>query len=116
MELAHLPIIDWHLGTKLAGNQRGLAEELLSFLLKDLDSVVDGIKELHKSTDYKKMQQQVHRLHGAVCYCGVPRLKFILAQLETHIKNNIMDDLPSLLEQLDTEVKLLLEHHPSFSN
>lgn len=111
MELAHLPLIDWTLGIKLAGNQRDLAEDMLTMLLKDLNSSVVSIKEKHKIQDYKKMQQEVHKLRGAVSYCGLPRLKSILDHLETSLKTHIMDDLPSLLDLLDTEVALLLEHH-----
>lgn len=110
MELAHLPIIDWPLGIKLAGNQRSLAEEMMTVLKNDLADVVASIKKRHKAGDYKKMQQEIHKLHGAVCYCGVPRLKSILAELETHLKTNIIGDLPSLLTQLDTETTLLLEY------
>ncbi len=110
MEIAHLPVIDWNLGLKLAGNQRELAEDMLTMLLKDLDTTANSIKEKHNIQDYKKMQQEVHKLRGAVSYCGLPRLKSILDQLETNLKTHIMDDLPSLLSLFDKEVTLLLEH------
>lgn len=116
MELTHLPLIDWTLGIKLAGNQRDLAEDMLAMLLKDLHGAVASIKERHKMRDDKKMQQEIHKLRGAVSYCGLPRLKSILEHLETKLKTHIMDDLPSLLDLLDTEVALLLEHHSPFSN
>lgn len=116
MELAHIPSIDWNLGIKLAGNQRQLAEDMLNLLLKDLDEVTHRISEQYQSQDYKKMQQEVHKLRGAASYCGVPRLKTILEQLETSLKTHIMDNLPSLLSLLDTEVSLLLQHRSSFSN
>jgi len=112
MELAHLPIIDWDLGIKLAGNQRALAEDMLAMLLKDLASTARSIKSKHESRDYQKMQQEVHKLRGAVSYCGLPRIKSLLDQLETNLKNHIMDDLPSIVNQFDKEVSLLLEHYP----
>lgn len=116
MDFSHLPTVDWNLGIRLAGNQRDLAEDMFSMLLKELGGSKNSIKEYHKSKDYKKMQQEVHKLRGAVSYCGLPRLKSILEHLETRLKTHIMDDLPSILDLLDTEVTHLLEHHSSFSN
>jgi two-component system sensor histidine kinase BarA len=114
--LNNLPIIDWEAGIRLAGNQRTLAEDLLQFLLKDLNATLTSIKELHNIQDYKKLLHETHKLHGAVRYCGLPRLKIILERLESDLKNNIMDDLSLHLQQLDTEIKILLEHHPTLSN
>lgn len=117
MDLKHLPIIDWEAGTKLAGNNRDLAEDMLSMLTSDLLEVIDRIKQLHIQQDYQNLLQQTHKFHGAVRYCGLPRLKIILDLLETDLKNNIMEHLSSLIQQLDIEITLLLEQRqPSLSN
>ena len=112
MDFASLPIIDWDLSLKLAGNQRALAEDMLNLLTRDLPTDLERIKLHHNQKDDKKLLQEIHKLHGAVSYCGLPRLKYILAQLESELKNHIMVNLPSLLNQLDTEVIRLLEHFP----
>lgn len=104
-----LAIINWELATQLAGNKRELAEEILALLIKDLPSNLHTFKQLNSEQNYSELLRQVHKLHGAVCYTGLERLKVIIARLETEIKNNIMINSSSLLEQLDTEVKLLLE-------
>lgn len=111
MDLRNLPVIDWELATKLAGNKKELAEEMLCFLLKTLPQDRLAILELrHTHTQNPtELLRRVHKLHGALCYCGVPRLKALVAHLETALKNNIMDGLPSLLDQLDVEIDLLLE-------
>lgn len=112
VEINHLPIIDWESGTKLAGGQRSLAEDLLDFLIKSLPQDVAKIKDLHEKKNYSDLKYQVHKLHGAVSYCGLPRLKTLLSRLETDIKNHIMFSLPPLINQLDFEVTLLLLHYP----
>jgi len=114
IKLHHLPIIDWKLSMKLAGNKQEIAEEILHQFIKSLPSSLATLKQLHKTTDYIELQKQVHKLHGALCYCGTPRLKILITHLETTLKNNIIDSLPSLLDQLDTEVNLLLQHHPLY--
>ena len=109
MDLNHLPVIDWELAIKLAGNKKELAEDILNLLIKTLPDDTIAIKHFSKAQNYAELLKRVHKLHGALCYCGLPRLKTVIAHLETQLKNNIMDSLPSLLDQLDVEISLLLE-------
>lgn len=111
MDLRKLQVIDWDQATKLAGNQRQLAKELLSLLMKSLREDMVRIKKLLEEQNYTELLKQVHKLHGALCYCGLPRLKTLVACLETELKNNIMDNLPTLIDQLDAEVHLLLKQY-----
>lgn len=112
MDSETLPIIDWALGTRLAGNNRQLAEEIILLLLKNLTQDVANINKLYQQHQLDELFKHIHKLHGAVCYCGLPRLKKLLSQLETDLKNNIIGNLPSHLHQLDIEVTLLLKHYP----
>lgn len=111
MELGQLPVIDWDLATKLAGNKVELAEEILVLLMRNLRQDLKDIKKEYKSRKYDELLRKVHKLHGALCYCGLPRLKLVITQLETDLKNNIMVNSQSHLEQLDKEVDLLLERY-----
>jgi len=107
INLSHLPVIDWDLATKLAGHHKEIAEELLALLVKTLPDDIKKIKEFYVAQKYPELLKQVHKLHGALCYCGLPRLKTLIACLETDLKSNIMTNLPSLFDQLDIEVNLL---------
>jgi two-component system sensor histidine kinase BarA len=111
MELGHLPVIDWDEATRLAGNNTNFAEEIITLLLKGIASDIQAIKKAFHSQDAEQFLFKVHKLHGAVCYCGMPRLKTILARLESDLKNNIMGSSAEYLAQLDSEVKLLLERY-----
>jgi two-component system, NarL family, sensor histidine kinase BarA len=111
MDTNPLPVIDWELGTKLAGNKREAAEEMLDMMVKSLPDDISAIKKNHAAQNYPELLRQVHRLHGALCYCGLPRLKIVTSRLEIDLKSHIIFSLPSLLDQLDTEVHLLLEHY-----
>jgi len=108
-----LAVINWELAIKLAGNKKELAEEILALLIKDLPENISTFKRLNSEQNYSELLKQVHKLHGALCYTGLERIKLVIAKLETDIKNNIMVNSSSLLKQLDTEVKLLFESIPS---
>jgi two-component system, NarL family, sensor histidine kinase BarA len=107
--LDHLPTIDWEDGIRLAGHKKELARDILNMLARDLPRELTIIHEQFQAKNYQEMQKTVHKLHGAVCYTGTPRLKTVLAALETSLKTNIMDGSSPLLDQLNTEVGRLLE-------
>lgn len=111
MELNNLPVIDDELGIKLAGNKKELANELLCLFMKNLNEEISSINELYTIKNYPELIRRIHRLHGAVCYCGLPRLKSVITQLETELKSNIMSNLPLLFNQLNAETTLLFEHY-----
>lgn len=111
MDLGDLPIIDWEQSIILAGRKPDLAKDLLALLIKDLPSDIAAINQFYEVQNLPEMLKRVHKLHGALCYCGLPRLKTIIGRLETDLKSNIMESLPPLIEQLDSEVALLLEHY-----
>ena len=104
-----LPVIDWDLGLKLAGNKREIAEEMLHLLTATLADEVATIKQLQENNHYAELQQRLHKLHGAVCYCGTPRLKNSIVALESILKSNKIDKIITLLEQLEFESNLLLK-------
>jgi len=109
-QLKDLPVIDWDDAIRLAGHKKELARDLLDMLAELLPKELETIHHLYEHKNYHEMQKVVHKLHGAVCYTGTPRLKLVLATLETSLKFHIMGSSSSLLSQLDTEVDQLLEH------
>lgn len=110
MNLKDTPVIDWDDAVRLAGHKKELARDLLEMLVEQLPKELKRIHQLNQDKNYLEMQKAVHKLHGAVCYTGTPRLKLVLANLETSLKSHIMDSSSSLLNQLDSEVDRLLEH------
>lgn len=110
MDLEQLPVIDWEQGRKAVGNRPELAKEFLLHIVKTLKQDLALINQTYAEHKLEQLLFQIHKLHGALCYCGLPRLKKTTAQLETDLKSNIMINLPSLLNQLNAETHLLLKH------
>ena len=110
-QLNNLPLIDWELALRLAGNKHDLAKEILDLFVKMLPDDLSAINQLHQTQNHSELLRRVHKLHGAICYCGVPRLKNIIARIEIELKNNIVLNLPFLLDQFNSEANLVLEHY-----
>jgi two-component system sensor histidine kinase BarA len=76
-------IYDRQMALKLTGNKPEIAKEMLEQLKKMLPEEQKAINLCFETKDYVGLREKVHHLHGAACYCGVPRLKNSLQNLET---------------------------------
>jgi len=111
MDSKHLPIIDWELAMQMAGKNRDIAEEILALLIKTLPDDLSAINQSYDNQQYHELAARLHKLHGALCYCGLPRLKTVVIKLENDVKNNHINDLSILMDTLNDEAKLLLEQY-----
>lgn len=101
--------IDWNLGLKLAGNKRELAEEMLTMLTSNLTNDMKSIRDSYENKNYDELQKRLHKLHGAVCYCGTPRLKNAISILEGVLKQGDFSSISDLLQKMEYESVLVLE-------
>ncbi|MDQ7050506.1 MAG: response regulator [Enterobacterales bacterium] len=78
--------IDWQMSLKKAGNREHLAKDMLRMLVESFDEAKWLIQKHLDSEDLENLTAQVHRIHGATAYCGVPKLKNLAEQYETLLK------------------------------
>lgn len=96
------PLIDFALGLKLAHNQADLAHQILHCLAKTLPNDIQKIETALLQKDSDAVHAAVHRLHGAICYCGTPRLLDAIQNLQHDLKNQTdlsLIDLTHLKEE-----------------
>ena len=67
--------VDIALGTERAGGNAEQAQKMLRMLQQNLVDEWPGIEQSHQAEDWPQLAQLVHKLHGALCYCGTPALK-----------------------------------------
>ncbi|MCF6192904.1 MAG: response regulator [Kangiellaceae bacterium] len=78
--------IDWELSIKNAGGREDLAKEMLTMLVDSFEESTGLIEKYSKEQQLTELIEQVHKLHGATAYCGVPNLKFLAHQYESLLK------------------------------
>ena len=80
-------IFNFKLMIELFGGKRKVSKEIIdSFISKYLPQHVQEINEAIVANDSKQLLQAVHKLHGAVCYFGTPRLESVAEELELALK------------------------------
>jgi len=106
------PILDFELGLKLANNQADLAHEILDCLAKILSDDIKKIETAMQQNNIAAAHSAIHRLRGAVCYCGTPRLLDELINLQKKIptqQNNLAQIDLSDLKNVAAETKQEIE-------
>ena len=107
-EVKEILAIDWDLAIKLAGGRQQLAKEMVEELIALLPQDKIAINLSFQQKQWDTMRDQVHKLHGACCYCGVPKLKLAVATLEKSLKNPESTKVIQDLERFNQELDLVL--------
>ncbi|MCD6038811.1 MAG: barA [Gammaproteobacteria bacterium] len=102
-------VIDWELAIKCGSNSRAFAEEMFALLARDLPNELLEIKKEYANNKIQEFKHRIHKLHGALCYCGAPRLKAATIALETAIRSRNYSQIPELLEQFEYEANELIQ-------
>ena len=92
--------IDWKLSLKNAGGRDELAKDMLQMLVT---SFAESKKIINQQLENRKLEPlvaEVHKLHGATAYCGVPELKRLTHEYESLLKTNGIDDKVEKTHQL----------------
>jgi two-component system sensor histidine kinase BarA len=108
-----LKTIDWDLCKKLAGYKDDLADEMLSMLIAELPNDITTIQAAFREQDYLKLRELVHKLHGACCYVGVPKLRVRARELETKLADPQLEIIAKLVTDLVTEAEAIITHYNS---
>ena len=83
-----------------ANNKPALAADMFRMLLDSLATDIPLIMEAWEEDDMEALLEQVHRVHGATRYCGVPCLRGTLEKLETALKAGQIPLLPDLMRKV----------------
>lgn len=108
-------VIDWQTCLKVAGNQVDLAKDMLISLLKELPSAQQKINNAYSDNDLKRLKDEVHRLHGACCYCGVILLRKTVSDFEKAINRKDEKAISFHVVEFNKEVNRVLvakQTHP----
>lgn len=102
------PLIDWDAALQRAAGKADLAQDMLQLLIQSLPQTQKQINQALQENEPQMLLHTLHKLHGACCYTGVPRLKNLLETLETQLKKGAsiralepeLSELDDVLEQL----------------
>ncbi len=104
------PAIDWQQCLQISNQNPELATELLSMFMQQLPEYKSEITRCYQKKQFAELHQQVHKLHGATCYCGMQHLQKLLSRFETALKANHQNSYAQLMTAI-TEEFAAIEHY-----
>lgn len=102
-----LPSMDWQLAVKRANESRDHAMELFKDFVNHLPIATDAIRQHWASRDFVGVQDELHRLHGACCYTGAPKLQALTHDIESLLKQGKHFETSQLLPIFFVECEIV---------
>ena len=102
--------VDWALCKELSANDEELAGQLLLMFVDTLPNDYAEVQSAFSDKDYAILTKSVHRIHGALCYCGIPALKVAAKSLENAAKSNNTEAVNDCYNTFKSEVDQLLQY------
>lgn len=108
--------IDWKLCVKKVSGNQTLAALFLDEFIAELQNNREQFLQLFKEKNINGLEELAHKLHGACCFSGVPKLQTAVALLESLTRQNgnyeeIQTEFLHLIECID---KVLDEYYQSY--
>ncbi len=88
-------------------NKADLAKDMLEMLLDSLDEHEFLVNLYWSENNINALQEVVHKLHGGCCYCGVPELQSICAEIDKNLQAGNTNNLEKDLETLKCKIQAL---------
>ncbi|WP_394223014.1 7TM diverse intracellular signaling domain-containing protein [Alteromonas gracilis] len=97
------PSIDWQLALKRANQNQDTAKEMLDGFVALLPETIERLSALWDEQDYNGLKTEVHKLHGACCYTGLPRMQHLANEAESSLKLGqhklVKENIPALIAE-----------------
>lgn len=84
-----------------------LLEEFAELFKKDSFRLRKSLRQAYEKRDCASMKRSAHELKGACMYLGAQRLRNIAALLERLAKQKVWDNVPELLQDVESEASLV---------
>ena len=105
------PSVDWQLALKRANQNQAAAKELLNDFIAMLPDTLHALESQMERLAFDELSAEVHKLHGACCYTGLPRLQNLAKELEIALKLNHTDLVEEFLPALVKEAQKIIEEN-----
>ena len=99
--------IDWELALHRSNQNPEVAMSFMDDFITQLDEHVKDIKAHCQANQADALLASVHKLHGASCYTGVPRLQAMCLELESALKKSLDYPYSEAVDELLVEINVL---------
>jgi two-component system sensor histidine kinase BarA len=110
-----LPIIDLLSAAQVTGGSIEVATEMLTMFMSELPTFREQITDAFKKENWEMLKHHIHKLHGGLCYSGMPRLKSATSTFEK-LLNKQTGDYSKIYQALMDEMDVVSEEYNKLSH
>lgn len=103
--------IDWEECVSLMSGKSNVAKEMLDKFIECLKEDKKSLELAKKDNHYDTLLAISHRLYGASCYIGIPKLRMALKQLELLLHQKQYKFIDLVYQNLLEEINAVLYHY-----
>jgi two-component system sensor histidine kinase BarA len=89
----------------MSGGDEEAAKETLQLILDSLSQDYQTIQNFYAEKKYDSLENEVHRLHGSLCYTGIPLLKIATKELELVLRKKDYTQLEQRYSSFQQELE-----------
>ncbi len=110
-------VLDLKSAMQLLGGKKELAMEMLEMLVMSFPEEVATLNQAYANQDLHELEALAHKMKGAACYCGTPRLKEACERLEMYLHKATKPDaeIVLLFDQLIREIEAVKSAYSELS-
>lgn len=97
--------ISWEIALQQANGKHNLAVDMMKMLIDSLPAHEAELETAYKEKDFETLHDSVHKLYGALCYTGMPKLKKIAKEFENSFQGKQKGQIDKLYKQLRDEIE-----------
>jgi len=101
-----LPVIDWGQHAQPGNAPDEMSRELLALFIQQLPELQERFQQAYASQHKEELQAVLHRLQGACAYCGLPRLRNVIADVSHALKQTGVVSSQQY-EQIEQEIAVI---------
>jgi two-component system sensor histidine kinase BarA len=105
--------IDWELALNRSNHNPEVAISFMDDFIAQLEGHQAEIRQVAEQNDVQAILASVHKLHGACCYTGVPRLQTMCSAIQETLKSTSTSTYTFSIQELLVEIKLLRSEWPT---
>ncbi|MES2211582.1 MAG: response regulator [Pseudomonadota bacterium] len=104
-----LPLVDWNLALKRSGGKETIAQEIFQTLLNGLTEDKNILNQALADKNFSQLRERIHRMLGACCYTGVPRLEQVVRALDSTLrKSATLQETEQAVQLVNREIEGLI--------
>lgn len=107
--------IDWDECVSLMSGKENVAKELLDKFIECLKEDKTAMHHAKKDNKLDTLASITHRLYGASCYIGIPKLRMALKQLELLLTQKQYKYIDIVYQSMTEEVNAVLYHYDTLN-